>query len=277
MKKSFVERVLNDKAQSGSNEERSKHLLQLFHPEASLTAKRWMHSRWFNNALLLTVLINVGFMAADHHNPSEQTVLVFDIAEATFTLIYTFELSVKLQAMGFLQYFAVILNRLDFVVVMASLFSYWLMLFQGDDSSNAKGSAVLRLLRVTKVVRAARVAKVVFRSAAVREMTAKAFAGLDTIFSLLAFICFILTLAAIAGRELFHTCSEGAESSISHEPNFKSFWQSFLITWQVMTLDSWAALMVAHMDCAGNIAAVYFVFIAGTCAFVLGNIFVAIL
>jgi hypothetical protein len=44
-----------------------------------------------------------------------------------------------------------------------------------------------------------------------------------------------------------------------------------------MTLDSWTGLMIAHKECAGNIAVVYFVFIASTCAFVLGNLFVAIL
>jgi hypothetical protein len=35
--------------------------------------------------------------------------------------------------------------------------------------------------------------------------------------------------------------------------------------------------MIDYMDCAGNVAAVYFVVIASTCAFVLGNLFVAIL
>eukprot|EP01043_Picozoa_sp_COSAG02_P003261 COSAG02_NODE_79_length_40228_cov_18.435762_16_plen_1241_part_00 len=276
LKKSLVDRLLNDKLQSGVLEEGSRHVLQLLHPAATRTAKRWSHSSWFLDGILLTVMINVGFMAAEHHNPSEQTVLIFEIAEAIFTVIYTFELLVKWQAMGFSQYFSISLNRLDFVIVLSSLFGYWLMLFN-DDVSNAQGSAVLRLLRVTKLVRAARVAKVIFRSASVREMVAKAFAGLDAIFSLLMFIFFMLTLAAIGGRELFHSCSNGAEQALTHHPNFKTFWQSFLISWQVMTLDSWTGLMIAHKECAGNIAVVYFVFIASTCAFVLGNLFVAIL
>jgi hypothetical protein len=126
-------------------------------------------------------------------------------------------------------------------------------------------------------VRAARVAKVLFRSASVREMVAKAFTGLDAIFSLLMFMFFILTLAAIAGRELFHNCPYQPENALTHQPNFKTFSQSFLVSWQIMTLDSWTGLMIAHVDCAGNIAYVYFVFIASTCAFVLGNLFVAIL
>jgi Ca2+-binding EF-hand superfamily protein len=276
LKKTLVERMLNDKATSGQDDEKGRHLLQLLHPPATRRARQLVNNSWFLNGLLLTVLVNVGFMAADHHNPSEQTQLTFAIAEAIFTAIYTFEMCTKLQAMGVLEYFKISLNRLDFIIVMASLSSYWLLLFK-DESSNAKGSAVLRMLRVTKVIRAARVAKIIFRSDAVKQMTAKAFAGLDAIISLLVFIVFMLTLAAIAGMQLFHNCSDGTDPAMSHTPNFETFWQSLLVAWQVMTLDSWTSIMIDYMDCAGNVAAVYFVVIASTCAFVLGNLFVAIL
>ena len=268
VKKSLVERMLLEGHASVLGADR--HVLQILNPIATRVCRRVMHHPLFNHVVMGTVLVNLTFMAADHHDPAEATVALFAMAEVVFTMIYVFELVVKLQAMGFKKYFEVILNRFDFLIVMSSLMSYVLLLI--DIVSTGQGTAVLRVLRLLKFVRAARVARIIFRAPPVRDMIAKAFRGLDTVLSLMAFILIILSMSAIVGMNAFHQCYEPDASG----PVYTTFGPSLLASFQVMTGDGWTSMMFELMDCAGGFAAAFFIFLQYSCSFVLANLFVAI-
>eukprot|EP01046_Picozoa_sp_COSAG06_P006102 COSAG06_NODE_283_length_18377_cov_8.509301_6_plen_2777_part_00 len=276
VKKTLVERLLNDGRGAGANTHNggSRHLLQILNPPLTRRCRRIMNSATFEVVTTLVVLVNIVFMACDHHQPTPQNELILSVGEAVFTVCYTLELAIKLQALGIKQYFRFMLNRLDFVIVSASLASYWIKHVHKEEAKG-QGSAVLRMLRILKLMRAARVAKFIFRSPPVREMAAKAFSGMDAIISLIVFIFFLLTLASISGMYLFHGCSDSDEKPF-HTPNFDTFGQSFLVSFQVMTSEGWTDLMFKYMDCSGDIAAAYFAFITCCCTFVLANLFVAI-
>lgn len=107
-----------------------------------------------------------------------------------------------MHALGFGKYFNNILNRLDFIIVLSSVITYVLKIL--DIMMDGKGTAVLRVLRTLKFVRAARVTRILFRSNAVKGLVQKAFRGMDAVFSLIMFICFILTLSAIVGISSAH-------------------------------------------------------------------------
>eukprot|EP01050_Picozoa_sp_SAG11_P032413 SAG11_NODE_10535_length_824_cov_0.917241_2_plen_206_part_01 len=139
---------------------------------------------------------------------------------------------------------------------------------------DTRKGAILRIFRLLRLTRVARVAKLVFRNEKIRLMVAKAFSGLDAILSLTIFMLFFFTVCSIAAVNLFYTCDDGA--SLSHKPNFRSFGQSFLTTFQVFTTDSWGALMVDTMDCAGPASSIYFVIVIFVGNFVLGNMYIAI-
>lgn len=272
-KKNLVQRMLVEKSSAQlSQATLERHYLQHLNPSATRQARHILKRPAFDTIITCIVGLNITCMAAVSHDMSPDRILFFEILEGIFTAIYTFECLVKLQAHGFKEYFSVILNRLDFVIVCASLSSYVLRLFGSD--SRAKKSSVFRLLRLLKLFRAARIAKFIFRNPHIKEMVARAFAGIESLMSLVVFILFALCLAAIAGMNLLYHCSD--TSSTSHSPSFVNSFQSLLVVFQVFTADSWGQVMYNTIECRGYSAAVFFVSIVCICYFVLGNLFVAI-
>ena len=272
-KKNLVQRLLVEKSATQLKEAQAeRHYLQRLSPAATRQARHVIGNQYFGTVITWVVGLNIVCMAAVSHKMSPDREMFFEVLEGVFTFIYTAECYFKLQAIGFKEYFDVILNRLDFVIVTASLSSYVLRLLGSD--SRAGKSSVLRLLRLLKLFRAARIAKLIFRNQKVREMAARAFAGIEALLSLVVFILFTLTLAAVAGMNLLHACSD--ESTSSHSPSFSNAFQALVVVFQVFTADSWSQVMFNSVECAGNSASVFFVSIVCFCYFVLGNLFVAI-
>ena len=273
VKRTMVERMLLEGHSSVSG--RDRHLLQILNPIATRACRKLLSHRRFHDTIMVVVVANLAFMASDHHEKSKEAFYVFEISEAIFTTVYFVECCIKLQGMGFSGYFAVILNRFDFIIVASSVFSYLLLLWD-TAAGSGKGTAVLRVLRMLKFVRAARVARIIFRSPPVREMIAKAFRGLDAVFSLVLFILFILALSAILGMNMFYHChGEGARLPPTM-PAYTNFWKSFMVSFQVMVGDGWTELMYNYIECTDARASVFFIFLQYSCSFVLCNLFVAI-
>ena len=224
VKTTLVEKLLNDGLGASESFADGRHILQLLNPPLTRRCRSLLKNDIFDGGTTLVVMVNIVFMTCAYHEPSPEHQRIFDVGEAVFTVAYTLELLIKLQALGFRQYFRFMLNRLDFMIVAASLGSYYMTLVLKVDQQG-KGTAVLRMLRLLKLMRAARVAKLIFRSQSVKEMASKAFSGIDAIISLVVFIFFILTLSSIAGMHLFYGCSDGTESR-THVPNFDSFEQA---------------------------------------------------
>lgn len=272
-KKNLVQRLLVEKSATQLKEAQAeRHFLQRLSPAATRTARHIVNTHLFGTVITWVVGLNIMCMAAVSHDMSPDRELFFEILEGIFTVVYTCECYFKLQAMGFKQYFDVILNRLDFIIVSASLSSYVLRMFGSD--SRAEKSSVLRLLRLLKLFRAARIAKLIFRNEKVKEMASRAFAGIEALLSLVVFILFTLTLAAVAGMNLLHDCSD--TSTTSHSPSFNNAFQALVVVFQVFTADGWSQVMYNTVECAGAPAAVFFSSIVCVCYFVLGNLFVAI-
>ena len=271
VKKTFVERMLQE---NRSISGRDRHILQILNPLATRWCKRALAHHYWGSLITLIVSVNLVFMAADHHDKSDETILIFEWGEGIFTLIYLAECIIKLQAMGFAQYFSIILNRLDFIIVCSSVLTYllklWSIVLEGQ------GTAVLRMLRMLKFLRAARVVKIIFRSEPVRAMIALAFRGLDAVFSLVVFIAFILVMSAVVGMNVFYQCYGPDGMFEDKMPAYSEFGKSLLVSFQVLTGDSWTGVMYNHMECVGSGAAVFFIFLQYTCSFVLCNLFVAI-
>ena len=272
-KKNLVERMLNEGKTKAQQQvvAMERHYLQRLRPSWTRRARSITKSRLFGPLITWTVVLNITSMAAVSHDMPPEEVLFFDITEAIFTAIYTVELLIKMQALGFREYFAVLLNKFDFLIVSTSLSTYVL---EATGEEGTQGTAVLRLLRLLKLFRAARIAKLIFRNQHIKNMVTKAFAGIESILSLVAFILFALCLFAIAGMNLFYSCN--TDDGLSHTPNFSNFLQSIIVVFQVFTADNWGQVMYNTIDCAGYSAAAYFVAIVCICYFVLGNLFVAI-
>ena len=124
--------------------------------------------------------------------------------------------------------FQVGLNRLDFIIVAAASLSYLSAIFD-NVIPNMKDAAVFRILRMTRLLRAARVAKIILRSEQLRRMLSRAFAARDAILSLCGLLCFFLAIASIVAEEFFSSCPRhDVEAAEIPRPNFDGFGSSFI-------------------------------------------------
>lgn len=93
VKKSFVERALQEDKPSSSG--RDRHVLQIINPHFTRTCKKMVANPLFDHLTMGTVVINLGVMMLDHHNKSADVEIAFEMAELVFTCIYVSEFVIK--------------------------------------------------------------------------------------------------------------------------------------------------------------------------------------
>eukprot|EP01050_Picozoa_sp_SAG11_P022740 SAG11_NODE_4378_length_1925_cov_1.348850_1_plen_354_part_10 len=172
----------------------------------------------FEGFIMAVVMLNIILMAADHYPKSDTFVATTEYIEIVFYVVYVSEMTLKLTALGWRGYLHVGLNRLDFIIVVAASATYLSMFFD-TVLPDLKDAAFFRILRMSRLLRAARVAKIILRSDDLRRMLSRAFAAKDAILSLCFLLLFFLALAAIVAKELFKKCTP-EDSSSRPRPNF---------------------------------------------------------
>eukprot|EP01051_Picozoa_sp_SAG22_P003916 SAG22_NODE_200_length_15420_cov_4.424581_4_plen_2131_part_00 len=234
-------------------------------------------SETFDSFILIVVALNITLMASDHYPKSDGFVTFVELCELVFYLIYLFEFVVKVIALGWVGYLKVVLNRLDFIIVLAATFSYAEVLLQSVFGDTLKDIVIFRLLRMGRLFRAARVARIIMRSNVIRRMMESAFAGRAAIVSLTGLILFFLVIMAIVAHEFFADCAlHGVEFQPLRRPNFSTFGSSFIANFIILSTDSWTALAFDYIECHPVFGTGYFLLMVVVLFFVLSNLFVAV-
>ena len=305
LKKLMVDTALQE-GKMESTERYQKHVLQRLFPKLTRRAKDLLIDPRFALRFRYVIVVNLLFMMVDSwalarakQNGFEGELgafyqdIVLSVGEVFFTLAYSYEIMVKLQAIGFKMYFGaentgtLMSNVVDAVIVVTA-WPETVMVVSNALGLSLAGSMDAGSLSSFKILRAFRVMKLVFILPAVESLMLKAFKGLDTILSLVMLLVFVLTIAAIVGKNLFQDCqTERAIATArwaldAHTPNFSSFEQALMVAFQVMTADDWSPLMFKYMDCETwgsrrvTVSALYFISLVTLCYFVLSNLFIAI-
>jgi Ca2+-binding EF-hand superfamily protein len=241
---------------------------------------------FFEAFILLVVMLNIFVMASDHYPKSASFESLVEGCELVFFIIYVAEAVLKLVGLGLTGYLKVGLNRLDILIVIAASLSYLSALFDNVMPENLKDAMVFRILRMTRLLRAARVGKILMRSDEIRRMMKRAFAGRAAILSLTFLLMFFLGIMAIIAEELFKDCARhdveltnstihGHVGSKMPRPNYSTFGSAFVANFVLLSTDSWTALAFEYMECSRT-AAPYFIFSMLVLYFVLSNLFVAV-
>ena len=317
LKKVMVDAALQE-GENDVTETFKKHALQICMPRLTRKAKDIMNDQRFANVMRYVIVMNLALMTADswdlakakkdpenmspgHHFQD----VVLSVGEVFFTMAYTYEIMVKLQAVGFKVYFKaedtgqLMSNVVDFVIVLTAWPETLMVLaefFDVEILGTQHTEGIESSLSNFKILRAFRVMKLLLIVPAVRSLILKAFKGMDTILSLILLIIFVLTMAAITGMNFFKDCHfhpiledvvvpvEG----LRHEPTFANFEQALMVAFQVMTADDWSPLMFKYMDCMNDkgehywgvystaVSACYFITLVTVCYFILSNLFIAI-
>ncbi|XP_068600029.1 dihydropyridine-sensitive L-type skeletal muscle calcium channel subunit alpha-1-like [Brachionichthys hirsutus] len=267
-------------------------------------------SCYFEYLMFFLIMLNTLCLGMQHCNQSDHVTKLSDILNLIFTVLFTVEMILKLMAFKAKGYFGDPWNVFDFVIVVGSVVD--VILSEVDtalassgglyclhgcvetnpmqaiaDSENASVSITFfRLFRVMRLV------KLLNRSEGIRNLLwtfIKSFQALPHVALLIVMLFFIY---AVIGMQIFGKVALIDGTQINRNNNFQTFPHAVLMLFRCATGEAWQEVMMASMygkkcdpksdlqpgeSCGSNFAVFYFLSFYCLCAFLILNLFVAVI
>uniref|UniRef100_A0A6I8SFG6 Voltage-dependent L-type calcium channel subunit alpha n=1 Tax=Xenopus tropicalis TaxID=8364 RepID=A0A6I8SFG6_XENTR len=271
--------------------------LRLYIPKAKYQYKVWymVNSTGFEYIMFVLILLNTVALAMQHYEQSKPFNYAMDILNMVFTGLFTVEMVLKLMAFRPKHYFCDAWNTFDALIVVGSLVDIavtevnngWHVGESSEDSSRIS-ITFFRLFRVMRLV------KLLSKGEGIRTLLwtfIKSFQALPYVALLIAMIFFIY---AVIGMQTFGKIAMQDASQINRNNNFQTFPQAVLLLFRCATGEAWQDIMLASLPgkrcdsesdfgpgeeftCGSNFAIVYFISFFMLCAFLIINLFVAVI
>uniref|UniRef100_A0A673HKL4 Voltage-dependent L-type calcium channel subunit alpha n=1 Tax=Sinocyclocheilus rhinocerous TaxID=307959 RepID=A0A673HKL4_9TELE len=261
-------------------------------------------SCYFEYLMFFLIMLNTLCLGMQHCNQSDHITKLSDTLNLIFTVLFTGEMIVKLIAFKAkvlllppykTGYFGDPWNVFDFVIVIGSIVD--VVLSEVDhfkwrptmDAENVRVSITFfRLFRVLRLI------KLLNRSEGIRNLLwtfIKSFQALPHVALLIVMLFFIY---AVIGMQMFGKVALVDGTEINRNNNFQTFPQAVLVLFRVATGEQWPKIMLASMygklcdpksdygpgeeyTCGSSIAVFYFLSFYMLCAFLIINLFVAVI
>ncbi|CBY24520.1 unnamed protein product [Oikopleura dioica] len=242
-----------------------------------------VNSPYFEYFMLGLILLNTLFQH-DQQIPNLTTLLGY--LNVVFTTLFTIEMVFKMVAFKPKHYFQDPWNTFDFIVVVGSIAD---LFADSKDNNLSIKVSFFRLFRVLRLV------KLLSRGEGIRTLLwtfVKSIRALPYVAMLILLLFFIY---GVVGMQMFGTIQPLETTMINENNNFKSFFQSMLLLFRCMTGEAWQEIMLASVaehkekqrlfdtyiakkfSCGSNFAYVYFISFYMFCAFLIINLFVAVI
>ncbi|XP_003448283.1 calcium channel, voltage-dependent, L type, alpha 1S subunit, b isoform X2 [Oreochromis niloticus] len=268
-------------------------------------------SCYFEYLMFFLIMLNTLCLGMQHCNQSDHVTKLSDILNLIFTVLFTVEMILKLMAFKARGYFGDPWNVFDFIIVVGSVVdvilsevdsaladSGGLYCLHGCEtnpmqviaaSENASVSITFfRLFRVMRLV------KLLNRSEGIRNLLwtfIKSFQALPHVALLIVMLFFIYS---VVGMQIFGKIALVDGTQINRNNNFQTFPQAVLMLFRCATGEAWQEVMMASMygkkcdpksdflpgeeyTCGSNFAVFYFLSFYCLCAFLILNLFVAVI
>uniref|UniRef100_A0A3B4CRF5 Voltage-dependent L-type calcium channel subunit alpha n=1 Tax=Pygocentrus nattereri TaxID=42514 RepID=A0A3B4CRF5_PYGNA len=262
--------------------------LRRYIPKNPYQYKFWyvVNSTGFEYIMFVLIMLNTLCLAVQHYGQSQLFNYVMDILNMVFTAVFTVEMVLKLIAFKPRGYFGDAWNVFDALVVIGSIVD---IVLSEIDVSNARISITFfRLFRVMRLV------KLLSRGEGIRTLLwtfIKSFQALPYVALLIAMLFFIY---AVIGMQIFGKVAMVDGTQINRNNNFQTFPQAVLLLFRCATGEAWQEIMLAcmpgkrcdpesdynpgeEMTCGSSFAIVYFITFYMLCAFLIINLFVAVI
>uniref|UniRef100_A0A8C1LMT0 Voltage-dependent L-type calcium channel subunit alpha n=1 Tax=Cyprinus carpio TaxID=7962 RepID=A0A8C1LMT0_CYPCA len=244
-------------------------------------------SCYFEYLMFFLIMLNTLCLGMQHCNQSDHITKLSDNLNLIFTVLFTGEMIVKLIAFKAKGYFGDPWNVFDFIIVVGSIVD--VVLSEVDDAENVRVSITFfRLFRVLRLI------KLLNRSEGIRNLLwtfIKSFQALPHVGLLIVMLFFIY---AVIGMQMFGKVALVDGTEINRNNNFQTFPQAVLLLFRVATGEQWPKIMLASMygklcdpksdygpgeeyTCGSSIAVFYFLSFYMLCAFLVINLFVAVI
>ncbi|XP_052056874.1 voltage-dependent L-type calcium channel subunit alpha-1S isoform X1 [Apodemus sylvaticus] len=264
-------------------------------------------SSYFEYLMFALIMLNTICLGMQHYNQSEQMNHISDILNVAFTIIFTLEMVLKLIAFKPRGYFGDPWNVFDFLIVIGSIIDVILSEIDtflassgglyclgggcgnvDPDESARISSAFFRLFRVMRLI------KLLSRAEGVRTLLwtfIKSFQALPYVALLIVMLFFIY---AVIGMQMFGKIAMVDGTQINRNNNFQTFPQAVLLLFRCATGEAWQEILLAcsygklcdpesdyapgeEYTCGTNFAYYYFISFYMLCAFLIINLFVAVI
>merc|ERR1712128_188637 len=186
-----------------------------------------------------------------------------------FVCLFTFEMLLKMYALGLSGYMVSLFNRFDFIVVISSIFEFILV---SQEIMPPLGMSVLRCIRLLRAF------KVTRYWASMGNLVKSLVNSIASINALLVLLILFIFIFALLGMQIFGGRFKNEEA----RGTFNNFGQSCLTVFQILTGEDWNVVMYDGIEAYGGIkgmgaiAAMYFIILFVTGNFILLNVFLAI-
>uniref|UniRef100_A0A9J7YI54 Voltage-dependent L-type calcium channel subunit alpha n=1 Tax=Cyprinus carpio carpio TaxID=630221 RepID=A0A9J7YI54_CYPCA len=264
--------------------------LRRYIPKNPYQYKFWyvVNSTGFEYIMFVLILLNTICLAVQHYGQSELFNYVMDILNMVFTAVFTVEMVLKLIAFKPRGYFGDAWNVFDALVVIGSIVD---IVLSEIDVSTAHARISITFFRLFRVMR---LVKLLSRGEGIRTLLwtfIKSFQALPYVALLIAMLFFIY---AVIGMQMFGKIAMVDHTQINRNNNFQTFPQAVLLLFRCATGEAWQDIMLAcmpgklcdpesdynpgeEMTCGSNFAIVYFITFYMLCAFLIINLFVAVI
>uniref|UniRef100_A0AAQ5YRG1 Voltage-dependent L-type calcium channel subunit alpha n=1 Tax=Amphiprion ocellaris TaxID=80972 RepID=A0AAQ5YRG1_AMPOC len=254
-------------------------------------------SCYFEYLMFLLIMLNTMCLGMQHCNQSDHVTHLSDMLNVIFTVLFTVEMILKLMAFKAKGYFGDPWNIFDFVIVIGSVVDVILSeidmvpptLEPGSSSENMSVSITFfRLFRVMRLV------KLLNRSEGIRNLLWTFIKSLQALPYVALLILMLFFIYAVVGMQIFGKIALVDGTYINRNNNFQTFPQAVLLLFRCATGEAWHEVMLASMygkkcdpksdylsgeeyTCGSNFAIIYFMSFYMLCAFLIINLFVAVI
>ncbi|XP_053607628.1 voltage-dependent T-type calcium channel subunit alpha-1G-like isoform X3 [Plodia interpunctella] len=253
--------------------------------------KNIVDHKYFQQGILLAILINTLSMGIEYHNQPEELTVIVEISNVVFSAIFAVEMLLKIVAEGPFKYISNGFNVFDGVIVILSAFE--LAQSMRNDTTEMAGSSglsVLRTFRLLRILKLVRFMPNLRRQLFVMLRTMDNVAVFFSLLVLFIFIFSILGMYLFGGKFCKYVEDNGTERDctcpeiISHHPkcecdrkHFNNILWATVTVFQVLTQEDWNVVLFNGMEKTSHWAALYFVALMTFGNYVLFNLLVAIL
>uniref|UniRef100_A0A8C1N4Y7 Voltage-dependent L-type calcium channel subunit alpha n=1 Tax=Cyprinus carpio TaxID=7962 RepID=A0A8C1N4Y7_CYPCA len=274
--------------------------LRRYIPKNPYQYKFWyvVNSTGFEYVMFVLIVLNTLCLAIQHHGQSRLFNYGMDILNMVFTGVFAVEMILKLVAFKPKGYCVDPWNGFDALVVIGSIVD--IILSQVDprlssrlenDSLNCSARISITFFRLFRVMR---LVKLLSRGEGIRTLLwtfIKSFQALPYVALLIAMLFFIY---GVIGMQVFGKIAMVDGTSINRNNNFQTFPQAVLLLFRCATGEAWQQIMLACLPgkqcdsesdynpgeektCGSNFAILYFISFYMLCAFLIINLFVAVI
>uniref|UniRef100_A0AAQ4QU51 Voltage-dependent L-type calcium channel subunit alpha n=1 Tax=Gasterosteus aculeatus aculeatus TaxID=481459 RepID=A0AAQ4QU51_GASAC len=269
-------------------------------------------SCYFEYLMFLLIMLNTMCLGMQHCKQSDHVTHLSDMLNVIFTVLFTVEMILKLMAFKAKGYFGDPWNVFDFVIVIGSVVD--VMLSEIDaalassgglyclhgctavDPMQAIASSENMSVSVTffRLFRVMRLVKLLNRSEGIRNLLWTFIKSLQALPYVALLILMLFFIYAVVGMQIFGKIALVDGTYIVRNNNFQTFPQAVLVLFRCATGEAWHEVMLACMygkrcdpksdflpgeesTCGSNFAIIYFMSFYMLCAFLIINLFVAVI